>query len=83
MLADSRTDANWDGSIDPTQQDQWPSKRHRGSTAIVFVDGHTELHPRKTIVDPQKPQWRMRWNNDNEPHMEVPAWTPDNGTIPD
>jgi prepilin-type N-terminal cleavage/methylation domain-containing protein/prepilin-type processing-associated H-X9-DG protein len=83
MLADSRTDANWDGSIDPTQSDQWPSKRHRGTTAIVFVDGHTEFVPRKTLVDPQKIQWRMRWNNDNDPHMEVAAWPADNGTITD
>jgi prepilin-type N-terminal cleavage/methylation domain-containing protein/prepilin-type processing-associated H-X9-DG protein len=83
MLADSKTDGSWDGSIDPSEIDQWPSKRHSGKTMLMFCDGHAESANRKDVVDPAKPQWRKRWNNDNDPHMEVANWPPDPGNIPD
>jgi len=81
MLADSKTDTNWDGNIDPKEQDQWPAKRHNGKTVLMFVDGHSEAARRQDVVDP-KGRWRSRWNNDNLPHPEI-SWTGDNGRTKD
>jgi len=82
MLADSRTDTNWDGNIDPKESDQWPAKRHNGKTVLMFTDGHAESARRQEVVDPKSDKWRRRWNNDNEPHMEI-SWTGDNGRTKD
>jgi prepilin-type N-terminal cleavage/methylation domain-containing protein/prepilin-type processing-associated H-X9-DG protein len=82
MLADSRTDTNWDGNIDPKQSDQWPAKRHNGKTVLMFTDGHAEAARRQDVVDPKSDKWRRRWNNDNEPHNEI-NWTGDNGRSKD
>ncbi len=61
-----------DGSLDPTQEPQWPSNRHQKRTVIVFADGHVESPRRSEVIDPQKDGlWRRRWNNDNQPHNEV------------
>lgn len=79
MLADSRTDASWDGNIDPKQQDQWPSDRHNDNTNIMFADGHADSAPRKEVVNPQNGMWRARWNNDNDPHWRMGGWIPDVG----
>lgn len=81
MLADSRSDFSWDGSIDPTQPDQWPSSRHTRRGNYMFVDGHAESTFRKTAVDPTDDYRRSRWNNDNRPHRSdspsAGSWTPD------
>jgi prepilin-type N-terminal cleavage/methylation domain-containing protein/prepilin-type processing-associated H-X9-DG protein len=82
MLADSKSDYSWDGNIDPKESDQWPAKRHNGSTVTMFVDGHAETARRMDIVDPRNDRWRRRWNNDNEPHYEI-TWTGDDGTSRD
>jgi prepilin-type N-terminal cleavage/methylation domain-containing protein len=80
MLADSKTDTNWDGNIDPHESDQWPSNRHLRRTNLMCTDGHAESAIRKNVVDPKQDDWRCRWNNDNQPHKEFGNWTPDPGT---
>jgi prepilin-type N-terminal cleavage/methylation domain-containing protein/prepilin-type processing-associated H-X9-DG protein len=82
MLGDSRTDGSWDGNMDPKESDQWPAKRHNGSTVLMFCDGHAEAARRAEVVDPKSDKWRRRWNNDNKPHTEF-SWTGDNGTAKD
>jgi prepilin-type N-terminal cleavage/methylation domain-containing protein/prepilin-type processing-associated H-X9-DG protein len=82
MLADSKTDTNWDGNIDPKEMDQWPAKRHNSRTVVMFTDGHAEAARRADIVDPKSGIWRPRWNNDNLPHTEI-TWQGDNGRTKD
>lgn len=80
MLGDARAYPNpaavgvWPANLDPTQQDQWPSSRHSGRTTLMFCDGHAESALRKNVIDPKNYLWRARWNNDNNPHLEV-TWT--------
>ncbi len=75
MLGDSKADSSWDANFDPTQEDQWPSNRHNRNTDIMFADGHAQSAKRKEVIDPKKDNpWRSRWNNDNQPHNEIP-WT--------
>ena len=75
MLADSKTDASWDGNVDPKETDQWPSNRHNRRTVIMFADGHAEAPKRKDVIDPRPDNiWRRRWNNDNEPYTNI-RWT--------
>jgi prepilin-type N-terminal cleavage/methylation domain-containing protein/prepilin-type processing-associated H-X9-DG protein len=83
MIADSRTDKSWDGNIDATQSDQWPAKRHNGNTMVMFCDGHAESARRMDVVNPDNEKWRRRWNNDNDPHYDVPRWQGDDGTSKD
>jgi len=83
MLADSRTDTNWDGNIDARQADQWPAKRHGDRTNLQFADGHAEAARRADVVNPRNIEWRRRWNNDNEPHNEVGNWAEDRGNTKD
>jgi prepilin-type processing-associated H-X9-DG protein len=73
MLADSKSDRGWDGNVDAKQQDQWPSNRHNRRCVIMFADGHSEAALRKDVIDPANQEWRRRWNNDNQPHMEF-SW---------
>jgi prepilin-type N-terminal cleavage/methylation domain-containing protein/prepilin-type processing-associated H-X9-DG protein len=64
-----------DGSLDPTEQAQWPSNRHSRRTVILFADGHVESARRREVIDPATgSKWRSRWNNDNQPHNEV-TWS--------
>ena len=42
MFGDAKADGSYDGSLDPTEQDQWPSNRHGRRTNLEFVDGHIE-----------------------------------------
>jgi prepilin-type N-terminal cleavage/methylation domain-containing protein/prepilin-type processing-associated H-X9-DG protein len=83
MIADSRSDFSWDGSIDPKEENQWPAKRHNGRSVVMFCDGHAESELRQKIVDPRSDKWRRRWNNDNDPHNELGTWMPDPGNRPD
>jgi prepilin-type processing-associated H-X9-DG protein len=74
MLGDAKDDASWDGSLDPTEEGQWPSNRHNYKTNLQFVDGHAESAKRKEMIDPTPNSlWRTRWNNDNQPHNEI-SW---------
>jgi prepilin-type N-terminal cleavage/methylation domain-containing protein/prepilin-type processing-associated H-X9-DG protein len=67
----------WEANLDPTQRDQWPCSRHEGRTSMLFADGHSEKPPRKDVINPSNDTWRRRWNNDNQPHYEVPNWAYD------
>jgi prepilin-type N-terminal cleavage/methylation domain-containing protein len=53
---------------------QCPCNRHNYHTDLVFADDHVESPPRNDVVDPNNYYWRVRWNNDNQPHPEV-TWT--------
>lgn len=71
MIADTTADNMWDGSIDPTTEDQWPSNRHAKRTNMLFVDNHIETPMRLAVISPESDHpWRCRWNNDNKPHEE-------------
>ncbi len=74
MLGDSKPDGSFDGNIDPTTPDEWPSNRHERRTCIMFADGHAQAARRKDVIDPKNDAWRRRWNNDNLPHNES-VWT--------
>ncbi len=69
-----------DADIDPTDNSpghsQWPSNRHNYRTDLLFTDGHSESVRRHDLIDPRNRLWRARWNNDNQPHMEI-SWTVD------
>jgi prepilin-type N-terminal cleavage/methylation domain-containing protein len=60
---------------------QFPCNRHNYNTDLVFCDGHVESPRRSDVVDPNNIYWRACWNNDNDPHMEVPNWTTPNPGI--
>ena len=49
----------------------------------MFADGHAESGIRKEAVNPKNIEWRRRWNNDNDPHLEIANWTPDDGKSKD
>ena len=40
----------------------------------MFADGHAETAIRHDVIDPANIVWRVRWNNDNQPHTEI-TWT--------
>lgn len=83
MLADSRSDFSWDGSIDPKEPDQWPSARHNLRGNFMFVDGHAESTLRRVAVDPNDDYRRSRWTTDNRPHRQdqpsAGTWVADTG----
>ena len=53
---------------------QCPANRHNYRTDLLFCDGHVESPRRNDVRDPRSVYWRSRWNNDNDPHMEMGAW---------
>ncbi|HWI59172.1 MAG TPA: hypothetical protein VNZ22_18235, partial [Bacillota bacterium] len=69
-----KANPTWEANLDPSQRDQWPSSRHEGRTDLLCADGHAEKPWRKDVINPQNLFWRQRWNNDNQPHPEVPNW---------
>jgi prepilin-type N-terminal cleavage/methylation domain-containing protein/prepilin-type processing-associated H-X9-DG protein len=86
-IGETRSDApigaiQFNGNIDPTAANntqfpnhtQVPCNRHSFHTDIVFADGHVEAPLRNDVIDPSNIAWRARWNNDDDPHMEV-SWT--------
>jgi prepilin-type processing-associated H-X9-DG protein len=74
MLADSKVDGVFDGNIDPTTPEEWPSSRHERRTVMMFCDGHSEKAWRKDVVNPAHEYWQRRWNNDG--HTRGPtAWS--------
>jgi prepilin-type processing-associated H-X9-DG protein len=77
MFGDAKADGSYDGSLDPTEQDQWPSNRHGRRTQLAFVDGHMENPWRRLVIDQKLSNpWRSRWNNDNQPHDDL-TWSVD------
>ena len=77
MVGDSKPDGNFDGNTDPKNPAEWPSNRHNRRTCIMFADGHADAVKRKDVIDPRNDLWRRRWNNDNQPHLELGYWTVD------
>jgi prepilin-type N-terminal cleavage/methylation domain-containing protein/prepilin-type processing-associated H-X9-DG protein len=67
----------WPVNLDPKEFDQWPSSRHSRQTDLMFADGHAENILRKVAIDSRNAKWRARWNNDNNPHVEIPNWVVD------
>jgi len=61
----------YEASLDPTQDPQWPSNRHNRHTDLMFCDGHAESPLRQNVIDPKNLNWRHRWNNDNQLHLEL------------
>jgi prepilin-type N-terminal cleavage/methylation domain-containing protein/prepilin-type processing-associated H-X9-DG protein len=53
---------------------QAPCNRHNYRTDLLFADGHVESPRRNDAIAPTNSLWRVRWNNDNQPHTEV-TWT--------
>jgi prepilin-type N-terminal cleavage/methylation domain-containing protein/prepilin-type processing-associated H-X9-DG protein len=75
MLADSKADGSWDGSLDPKEIGQWPANRHNRRTVIQFADGHSDAALRRDVIDSKRDNpWRSRWNNDHQPHNNI-TWT--------
>jgi prepilin-type N-terminal cleavage/methylation domain-containing protein/prepilin-type processing-associated H-X9-DG protein len=93
-VGDVRSDAttiNYNANLDPViddapdnmaanGHDQCPSNRHNYRTDLLFADGHVESPRRNDAINPNDGLWRARWNNDNDPHTEVPNWSMSNTT---
>lgn len=69
---------SFNANLDPTTtafgHSECPANRHNYRTDLTFCDGHVESPKRNDVRDPLNMVWRARWNNDNNPHTEVPAW---------
>jgi len=88
-VGDIRSDApagqiQFNANMDPTAATgqgsgvwhvQVPCNRHNFHTDLLCCDAHVESPRRRDVVDPNNYYWRSRWNNDNNPHPEVPSWT--------
>jgi len=88
-VGDVRSDAttlNFNANLDPViddaadnlaanGHDQCPSNRHNYRTDLLFADSHVEGPRRNDAINPNDNTWRARWNNDNDPHLEVPNWS--------
>ena len=87
-VGDVRSDAptpDFNSNLDPvvgndpvnnntTTHNQCPSNRHNFRVDLAFADGHVESPKRNDVINPNDVSWRARWNNDNDPHMEVANW---------
>jgi prepilin-type N-terminal cleavage/methylation domain-containing protein/prepilin-type processing-associated H-X9-DG protein len=87
-IGDVRSDAmvlNFNANLDPriddagdnlasNGHDQCPSNRHNYRCNLLFADGHVNSPKRNDAINPNDPTWRARWNNDNDPHLEVANW---------
>jgi prepilin-type N-terminal cleavage/methylation domain-containing protein/prepilin-type processing-associated H-X9-DG protein len=74
MLGDTRPfngQAIYSADLDPTTVGQWPSNRHNNRTDLLFADAHIESALRNDVINPNNTFWRARWNNDNNPHLEI------------
>jgi hypothetical protein len=40
----------------------------------MFGDGHAEKAIRNDVIDSKNRDWRARWNNDHQPHLEY-SWS--------
>jgi len=69
---------SFNANLDPTTTSfghtECPANRHNYHTDLALADGHVESPRRNDVRDPLNMIWRARWNNDNNPHMEVAAW---------
>jgi prepilin-type N-terminal cleavage/methylation domain-containing protein len=75
VLADSKPDGSFDGSIDPKNPQEWPSNRHQRRAVLNFADGHSAGFLRRKVIESTDDTWRRRWNNDNNPHRtDIGTW---------
>ena len=93
-IGDVRSDAvvvNFNANLDPVINDapdnaapwhtQVPCNRHNYRTDLMFCDGHAEGPKRNDVINPADPNWRARWNNDNDPHLPGTAFAVANWTL--
>ena len=87
-VGDVRSDAptpDFNSNLDPVvgndpvnnntgTHNQCPSNRHNFHVNLTFADGHVESPKRNDAINPNDVKWRARWNNDNDPHIEVANW---------
>ena len=45
-------------------------KRHNSKFNSAFCDGHVEVFPARKFFDNKNAEYRRRWNNDFQPHLE-------------
>lgn len=82
-LGDARSDAgmpNFNANLDPVINDaadndaswhtQVPGNRHNYRPDLMFCDGHAESPRRNDAINPNDPNWRSKWDNDNDAHMD-------------
>jgi prepilin-type N-terminal cleavage/methylation domain-containing protein/prepilin-type processing-associated H-X9-DG protein len=66
---------NFNANMNPTDGSPGhaatPSNRHNYRTDLGFADGHVESPRRNDVRDVNNNLWRARWNNDNNPHLEL------------
>ena len=93
-LGDVRSDAqtvDFNANLDPVINDapdnsapwhaQVPCNRHNYRTDLLFADGHVEAPKRNDVINPNDPNWRAKWNNDNDPHMTGSPYAVANWTL--
>jgi len=70
-IADSEPKKSGDHWINPTETYSGanPSGRHKGSTNILFADGHANRMSNQKMIEPTELS-RRRWNNDYKGHQE-------------
>jgi prepilin-type N-terminal cleavage/methylation domain-containing protein/prepilin-type processing-associated H-X9-DG protein len=83
-VGDVRSDApvgsvDFNANLDPVIDDapdnaapwhtQCPCNRHNYRTDLLFADGHVESPRRNDVINPNDPNWRSKWDNDNDPHL--------------
>jgi prepilin-type N-terminal cleavage/methylation domain-containing protein/prepilin-type processing-associated H-X9-DG protein len=71
VIADSKSDFNWDTAIDPTDatDGEWPSPRHFGGSNVVWADGHATTKKQRDLIE-RTPAAKRLWNIDGKPHEE-------------
>lgn len=72
--ANTTPPTSWTTGQDPTWHPQVPCNRHNYRTDLLFADSHVESAKRSDVINPNNNYWRARWNNDNDPHLDV-TWT--------
>lgn len=71
---------NFNANTEPADVDtssghsECPSNRHNYRTDVLLCDGHVESPKRNDLRNPVNVSWRMRWNNDSNPHTEAGNW---------
>ena len=91
-IGDCRSDAvagtiKFNANLDPTdataQHTQMPCNRHNRRTDLLCCDAHVENALRNDVINPNRADWRARWNNDDLPHLPtdpnpIANWTSQN-----
>lgn len=72
--------ANMHIGVNNSPNPQFPCNRHNYRTDLLFADGHAENPLRNDVINPTNAVWRACWNNDNDPHWDIPNWSVTNTT---